>query len=171
MQHEVLGISTYLPVEILCRIFDWSVMSGRCELSTCGTRFIFLVTRFWRSLQYHEVFLAPVYKSPFWCPRHYEFRNYSGVACWYMHWQLVSGQFEYITLQYKCFHHWVLARNDVSFDRFPDLVPSKNILVSTPLWVQELQWSGLLVYAFAIGFLTVWVCPTSIQVLPSLSIG
>ena len=43
MQHEVLGISTDNPVEILCMIFDGSVMSGRCELSTCGTRYIFLV--------------------------------------------------------------------------------------------------------------------------------
>jgi len=105
------------------------------------------------------------------CPHHYEFRNYSGVAWWYMHSQLVSVQLEYITLHYKCFHLWVLARNDVSFARFPDLDPSKNILLSTPLWVQEIQWSGLLVYAFAIGFWTVRVYYTSIQVLPSMSIG
>ena len=69
----------------------------------------------------------------YWCPRHYEFRNYSGVAWWYTHSQLVSGQFEYVPHQFKCFHHQVLARNDVSFGRIPDFDRSKNILVSTPL--------------------------------------
>ena len=59
--------------------------------------------------------------------------TYSGVAWWYKHWQLVSGEVKFIPLHYKCFLHWVLARNDVSFDRFPDSDPPKNILVSTPL--------------------------------------
>ena len=71
----------------------------------------------------------------YWCPHYYEFRNYSGVAWWYTHSQSVSWQFEYVPHQYKCFHHRVLARNDVSFARFPDLDPSKNILVSTPFSV------------------------------------
>ena len=71
----------------------------------------------------------------YWCPHHYEYRNYSGVAWWYKHWQLVSGEVEYIPLHYKCFHHWVLARNEVSFDRFPDFDLSKNILMPTRLWV------------------------------------
>ena len=107
----------------------------------------------------------------YWCPRHYEFRNYSGVAYWYTHSQLISGQFEYFPLQFKCFHHRVLTRIEVSFGRFPDMDPSKNILMPTPLWVQELQRSGLLVYALAIGFCTVCVCPPSIQVLMFIVYG
>ena len=69
----------------------------------------------------------------YWCPCHCEFRNYSGMAWWYTHSQLVSGQYEYVPLYYMCFHHRALARNDVSFDRFHDFDESKNILVSTPL--------------------------------------
>jgi len=127
------------------------------------------ITEYWQGMMSVLVdFLIWICLRTYWCPRHYEFRKHSGVAWWYTHSQLVSGQFEYVPLQFKCFHHQVLARNEVSFGRFPDL---ENILIPTPLRVQELQGSGLLVYPFANSFWTVWVCPTSVQVLPSPSIG
>jgi len=66
-------------------------------------------------------------------PHHYEFRNHSEEVWWYEHWKLVCGQFGYVTLHYKCFHHGVLARNDVSFDKFPGFDPNENILEATPL--------------------------------------
>jgi hypothetical protein len=37
-------------------------------------------------------------KNYLYCPHHSEFRNYSGLAWWYIYLQLVSGEVEYITL-------------------------------------------------------------------------
>jgi len=150
------------------RIWKWFLDSlSMSHFSTSAS-----ITEYWQGMMSVLVdFLIWICLRTYWCPRHYEFRNYSGVAWWYKHSQLVSGQFKYVPLQFKCFHHRVLARNDVSFGRIPDFDPSKNILVSTPLWVQEPQRSDLVVYVFATGFWTVWVCPTSVQVLPSPSIG
>ena len=92
--------------------------------------------------QFFVDFLILMGIRTYWCPRHYEFSNYRGVAWWYRYSQMVSGQFEYVPLQYKCFHHRVLARIMVRVGRFPEMDPSKNILMPTPLWVQELQRSG-----------------------------
>ena len=93
------------------------------------------ITEYWQGMMSVLVdFLIWMSLRTYWCPPHYEFRNYSGVAWLYMHSQMVSGQFEYVLLQYKCFHRGVLALNDVSFGTFPDFdMSSKNILVSTPL--------------------------------------
>ena len=77
-------------------------------------------------------FLVLIRLRIYWCPHHYEYRNYSGEAWWYSHSQLVSGEIECIKLHYKCFHPWVLAGNDVGFDRSPGFDLTKNILVPPP---------------------------------------
>ena len=91
------------------------------------------ITEYWQGMMSDLIDLMDMIRlRTYWCPHHYELRNHRGVAwCWYF-WQLISREVEYIILHYKCFHHWVLARNDVSFDWFPDLDPSKNILHRNP---------------------------------------
>ena len=77
------------------------------------------ITEYWQGMVSDLIdFLESIRLRTYWCPHQYEFRNHRGVAWWYSHLQLVCGQFEYMPLHYKCFHHRVLARrNDVSFDK------------------------------------------------------
>ena len=93
-----------------------------------------LITEYWQGMMSDlECFLFLILLRTNWCQHHYEFGNYNGVAWWYNHVKLVWGEVEYITLHYKCFHHWVLAGNDVRFDVLPGFDPSsKSILVPTP---------------------------------------
>jgi len=112
-------------------ICSWYVDSlSICHFTTSAS-----ITEYWQEGMMSVLinFLDLIRLRTYWCPHHYEFRNHTGVDWWYSHLQLVCGQFEYMPLQYKCFHHGVLARNDVSFDKFPGFDPTKNILVSTPL--------------------------------------
>ena len=91
-------------------------------------------TEYWQGMMSVLIYLLVLIRLRiYWCPLHYGFGNHRGVALWYNRLQLVSGEVEYITLHYKCFHHLVLAGNDVSFDIFPSFDPSKNILVAAPL--------------------------------------
>ena len=131
------------------------------------------ITEYWQGkmpdLMYFLVCL--ISEKTYCCPNHYDFRNKSGVdwCCCFL--QLVSGEIEYIPLDYNCFRNWVLARTDVRFDIFTGSDPSQNILVPTPLWVWEPQRGGLMVDSFAIGIWIDWVYPTWLQLLPSLILG
>ena len=110
------------------------------------------IPEYWQGMMSDLIdFLVLIWLRISWSPHKYVSWNHRGVAWWYNHLQLVSGEFEYIPLHYKCFHHWVLAGYDVSSDILPNVDPSKNILVATPLWVLELQGSGLVVWTLAIG--------------------
>ena len=112
----------------------WQLVCGQFGLSQLFTSAS--NTEYWLGMMSVLIFFLILIRTRiYWCPHHYEFRNYRGEVWWYEHWQLVCGQFGYVTLHYKCFHHWVLAGNGVSFDILPDFDPYKNILVSTPLWV------------------------------------
>jgi hypothetical protein len=42
--------------------------------------------------------LVLIHQRTVYCPRRYEFRNFTGVAWWYYSLQLVSGELEYIKL-------------------------------------------------------------------------
>ena len=87
---------------------NWSVESlGICHFTTSAS-----ITEYWQGMVSVLInFLDLIRLRTYWCTHHYEFRNHSEEVCWYEHWQLVCGQFGYVTLHYKCFHHGVLARN------------------------------------------------------------
>ena len=104
------------------------------------------ITEYWQGMMIDLIdLLVFIHLRTYWCPHKYEFWTIRGVAWWYNHVHLISEEVEYITLNYKCFHHWVLARNDVRFDRFPVFDPSDNILVPTQVWVLDHQRGGLVV--------------------------
>ena len=151
--------------------YIWQLVSGQFEYMPLHYK-CFHQGEYWQGMVSVLIhFLELILLRTYWCPHHYEFRNHRGGAWSWFVWQLVFGQFEHIPLHYKCFHRWVLAKNNVSFDWYPDFDPSKNILMPKPLWVQEPQRGGLVLICLAIGIWTVWVYATSLQVLPSLSIG
>ena len=91
-------------------------------------------TEYWQGMMSVLIFfLILINLRVYWWPHHYDFRNHSEEFWWYEHWQLICGQFGYVIIHSRCFHHGVLARNDVSFDILPDFDPYMNILVSIPL--------------------------------------
>ena len=64
------------------------------------------ITEYWQEMMSVLIdFLDVILLRIHLCPHQYDFSNYIGVAWWYNHLQLVSGQLEYITLHYKYFHH------------------------------------------------------------------
>ena len=86
-----------------------------------------LVTEYWQGMMSDLInFLDRIRQSTVFCPPHYEFRKYTGVAWWYYSLQLISGQVEYIKPHLNCLDHLVLARNDVRFDKLTSLDPYES---------------------------------------------
>ena len=83
-------------------IGNWFVDSlGMSHLTTSAS-----FTEYWQGMMSDlKFFLILLCTRIYWCPHHYDFRNYRGDVWWYEHWQWVCGQFGYVTIQYKCFHH------------------------------------------------------------------
>ena len=111
-------------------IGSWYVDSlGMSHFTTSAS-----ITEYWQGMMsVLGGFLIVICLRTYWCPCHFEFMNYNRVAWWYTHSQFFSRPFEYDPLQVRCFHHWVLARNNVNFGSFPDFYPLNNKLVRTHL--------------------------------------
>ena len=107
------------------------------------------ITEYWQGMMTDLIdLLVFIRPRTYWGPHKYEFRTIRGVAWLYNRLHLISGEVEYITLNYKCFHHWVLAGNDVRFNVLPGFDPSKNIMVPTQVWVLEPRRDTLVVESF-----------------------
>ena len=64
------------------------------------------ITEYWQGMMSVLInFLDLIGLRTYWWPHHYEFRSHSEDVWWYEQWQLVCGQFGYVTPNYKCFIH------------------------------------------------------------------